>query len=267
MRFFTALAQVQNFSAAAELCHVTQPTLSAAIKEMEALLNLTLFERSKKGAQLTAQGQDLLPEIEAILDQSKALTERAQQMSKPMSGPFRLGVIPTIAPYYLPKVLPAIKAEFPALELHIHEDMSHRIYADMKAGKLDMILLAFPYDIENEAKINIMHENFVLAHPVNKPIINPYIRVSDINPEELLLLSDGHCMRDHVINSCHIDAVKTQQNYSASSLTMLVQMVAAGYGYTLLPQMMLDTTPLPEGVALHEFHFLAPTRSIGVAGA
>ena len=127
---------------------------------MEALLNLTLFERSKKGAQLTAQGQDLLPEIEAILDQSKALTERAQQMSKPMSGPLRLGVIPTIAPYYLPKVLPAIKAEFPALELHIHEDMSHRIYADMKAGKLDMILLAFPYDIENEAKINIMHENF-----------------------------------------------------------------------------------------------------------
>lgn len=265
MRFFIALAQTQNFSVAAAQCHVTQPTLSAAIAEMEAILGHRLFNRGKRKVSLTAIGAELLPKAKDIVSATESLAEQALHAKGAMAGPLRLGIIPTIAPYMLPVILPKIQEKYPNLELQIFEDMSHRLVEDLGNGALEVLLMAFPYDTPNAAQTVLFEEPFYLAAPKGRAPDVKKVDSNTLEPGELLLLADGHCMTDHALAACKRQAAPQRKAYSASSLTTLIQMVASGYGMTLLPEMAVSRAQLPDNIEILPFKDPRPTRKIGIA--
>ena len=265
MRYLIALRAHQNFSKAAEICFVTQSTLSAGIKEIEALLGHPVVERGRKPVTLTPFGLEMAAEAEIILERAEHMTERAKQLEAPMTGTLRLGVIPTIAPYLLPDILPRIQKDYPLLELQLHEDLSGRLVEKAAQGLLDAILMAFPYDTPNMTQMPLFEEPFVLACPKTRLSDIDEIEPSDLEPGELLLLEDGHCLRDHALEACGLQPLGTKQKFSATSLSTLLHMVASGYGMTLLPDMAATKNLIPKTVKTIPFTRPQPTRQIGLA--
>jgi LysR family hydrogen peroxide-inducible transcriptional activator len=249
-----ALHEHGSFSAAAEACFVTQSTLSASIKELENLLGQQLVIRSRKNLTLTSFGLETLDQASAIMTQVATITTRARQLSKPMSGPLRLGLIPTIAPYMLPSILPALSAAHPDLEIQIHEDTTENLLTALDKSQIDLALMAFPYDTP-----------FFAALPRGTSLEQKGMRLKDLEPEKLLLLEDGHCLRDHALEACKLQLPKQKKIFKASSLPTLIEMVRHGYGMTLLPAMACAEGNLPADITILPFTDKpAPSRQIGL---
>ncbi len=275
LQYFVAVADTLSISQAAELCHVTQPSLSVGLSELEDLLGTPLFERRTRNVQLTPTGTTLLRDAKAILRQSENLVHLAHAQRAPLSAPLTLGVIPTIAPYILPRLLPLLQTEFPQLDLRLKEDLTGRQLDDLKRGVVDVVLMAFPYDAPQTESLILWTEPFFLAKASGRDRSSAdSVTLDDLQHETILLLDDGHCLRDHIITACHLTnpVTKTtqhtqhpQRTLGATSLPTLIQMVQHGYGATLLPAMAITPSDPPKGLTIQRFANPQPTRKIGLA--
>ena len=270
LTFLLALAEHGSFSRAAEAAHVTQPTLSAGIKELETILGAVLVERGARGATLTPAGEAAVARARIVLTETEDLVHAARAAGEPLSGAFRLGVIPTIAPFLLPRVLPSIRKAFPDLELFLREDLTHRLIESLKERRLDAALIALPYDataVETEA---LVADEFLFAADAHHKLAGEDdLKPEDLKGESLLLLEDGHCLRDHALAVCAAgqgEAEAARSDFAATSLHTLVQMVKSGLGATLLPKLALDAG-LADRMDLSIRRFDPPVagREIGIA--
>lgn len=265
LEYLIALEEEKSFCRAAEICNVTQSTLSAGIKELENILEQNLVNRTRKNIALTPFGLEVTHQGRKILQETDRIMARARQIKAPLTGTLRLGIIPTIAPYFLPTILPILHKKFPALELQIHEDLSDRLIHKLHQGTLDLVLMAFPYDTDGIAQMFLFEEPFYLACPKgHEPRENP-LKTSDLQAGDLLLLEDGHCLRDHALAACGLGKAPQSKAYSATSLQTLIQMVNNGYGMTLLPDMAASATTIPKNISVIHFAQPVPTRQIGLA--
>jgi LysR family transcriptional regulator, hydrogen peroxide-inducible genes activator len=265
LQYLDALAHLASFSAAAESCHVTQSALSTGIKSLEDLLGTQLVDRTRRQAMLTDAGLSVLADARDVLTRTESLVDRAGLQRAPLSGSLRLGIIPTIAPFRLPRLLPALRKAFPKLKLSVREDMTAPLSARLAAGSLDVLLLALPCQTAGMETALIGHDSLHLAVPSKHPL-HGTARLPDLQHETVLMLEDGHCLRDHAMTACQIPASSLSQEVEASSLGTLLEMVAEGYGVTLVPGMALDAG-LKDSRRIRYLPFKSPEplRQIGLA--
>ena len=244
LRYLVAVAEQRHFGRAAELCHVSQPTLSAQLKKLEAQLGVTLLERTNKSVTVTPLGAAVVQRARAALEQADAILEIAEAGRDPMSGPLTLGVIPTLGPYLLPWILAPIGRRFPALELVLREDLTDHLLDQLRAHEIDAALMALPVADPELAALPLFDEPFWVAFPPGHRFAGrARIAEKDLLAEDLLLLAEGHCLRDQALSVCGLrEAAPAGRvgNLQATSLETLRQMVAAGYGCTLLPALALQ---------------------------
>ena len=244
LQYLKLLAEHGSFSRAADAAHVTQPTLSAGVAELEKILGAPVVDRARSGVILTTVGEEAVRRAQAILAQAEDLVQTARSAGQPLSGRFRLGVIPTVAPFLLPGALPALRARFPKLRLFLREDLTHRLIAGLKAGALDAALIALPYDVSGLETAHVDDDELLAAFPANHPLTAER-RVSPTRMEEddLILLEDGHCLREHALAACGLEPPKAhgeEAAFAATSLPTLVQMVGSGLGVSFLPAMAVE---------------------------
>ena len=266
LSYLSALAEHGHFGNAARACHVSQSTLSAAIIELESLLGVALVERNNRRVLLTALGDEVIQRSRSILTDVEDLVATCEASAEPFSGRMRLGVIPTIAPYTLPHLLKQLRRKHPDFQLFIREDLSARLVNALQLGELDVLLLALPFAADKVETRHLFDDEFVFACPPDYPLAaDAKVHTADLGSHELLLLEDGHCLRDHALEACSLNEVELKIPYQATSLTTIVQMVANGIGVTLLPQMALDARILSgTGVKAHQFKESGISRSIGL---
>ena len=267
LRHLTALHDHGHFGRAAEACHVTQSTLSASIKELESILQVTLVDRSKRRVVLTPVGVEAVERSRKIVREIEELVSFASASRAPLSGTLRMGAIPTIGPFLLPRVLPGLRKAYSGLKLYLVEDLTDRLVNLLYRGELDVVLLALPYDC-GSAEISILFEDpFVVALPPSHPLASAErIKPQQLWREDLLLLKDGHCLREHALEACHLAKRSTTESFEATSLATLVQMVDNGLGTTLLPRLAVNAGVLL-GTSLVTRPMLGeePRRKIGLA--
>lgn len=266
LQFFHALVRRRSFSLAANDCFVSQSTLSSAIKELESALDRQLVDRSSRQFSLTPAGKDVAERAATILSLTEDLA-RSVAARGPLEGPLRLGVIPTIAPFLLPAAAPGLKAKFPKLELYLREDLTEALITRMADGSIDAALLAFPYDAAGIEWIEIGEDPFLVAAATGSALARKKpVRSVDLKNAPLLLLEDGHCMREHALDACKLRQDDVAGAFGATSLFTLTQMVRAGLGATLLPKMAVDAgLAASAGLAISPLSGLSPTRKIGLA--
>lgn len=267
LQFLIALRAEGSFVAAAEAVGVTQPTLSAGIKDLEATLGATLVERGRSGAVLTPAGEEAAERAARALSEVEEMVRTVQSAGEPFAGVFRLGAIPTIAPFLLPRALPLLKKKFPKLRLQMREDLTARLIEALRARTLDAALIALPYEAHGIATASIAEDEFFLLCPDTHPLA----KRNDLSPEQLksedvLLLEDGHCLREHALSACRLTPGRRSSEVGATSLHTLVQMVAGGMGVTLLPKIAAEGGAAAGAhVAIRPFETPIVGRSIGVA--
>ncbi|MDP1929970.1 MAG: LysR substrate-binding domain-containing protein [Gammaproteobacteria bacterium] len=245
LRYFVALEQIGHFGKAAESCFVSQPAFSVAIRELESTLNIQLVDRTNKNVTVTSLGRDIAMQARQVLRDLEELVDIAQGNQQPLTGQLKLGVIPTIAPFLLPRLLPALRKAYPDLKLHLKEDLTDRVYSKLMDGELDIILIALPYELRNVTEMQLFRDRFYLAHQAKTTLVDPaHYHVSELPEDSILLLEDGHCMRDHALSACSIKNADKVSNITATSLLTLVQMVDADLGVTYLPEMAIGTSLL-----------------------
>ena len=241
LHYLKLLAEHRSFVRAAEAAHVTQPTLSSGIQELERTLGAAVVDRARSGVILTAVGEEALRRALLILNEAEELVEAAKNAGQPLTGRFRLGVIPTVAPFLLPRVLPVLRARFPKLRLFLREDLTQRLIASLRAGQLDAALIALPFDMHGLDWAHVSDDELLAAMPAGHPLAK--LKSADpaqLAREDLILLEDGHCLRDHALAACGLKPPKTaagEEGFAATSLPTLVQMVSSGLGVTFLPAM------------------------------
>lgn len=241
LRYLVALAEHRHFGRAAETCLATQSTLSAGLQELENLLGVVLVERTKRKVMLTPIGEEVVARAHAVLRGAEEIADLAAAAAEPLSGPLRLGVIPTIGPYLLPRVLPRLRASHPALRLYLREDLTARLLERLGTGDLDVVLVALPYHAPELETLEVAEDPFVLACPPGHPLATkPHLRSADLIGQDLLLLEEGHCLRDHALAACHLPGPAKGEGVLGTSLATLVQMVANDLGVTLLPRMAVE---------------------------
>ncbi len=265
LQYLLALFDHKNFQKAANFCGVSQSTLSSGIADIEITLQSPLVDRShKRRVAFTPLGENIVRDAKNIIKQMEEITHNAQALKSPLSWPLAMGIIPTIAPYLLPRILKPLQTAFPSLELHIHEMRSQQILERLEGGTIDFALMAFPYDTGVFAQKILFEEKFVCAAPPDHFKNKKSITQKDLEGEKLLLLEDGHCLREHALTACKIGPKTETNTLSAASLSTLIQLVHQGYGLTLLPEMALtDSGHLPKSLTLKHFSSNAPTRKIG----
>lgn len=273
LRYVVTLAETRNFARAAEACFVSQPTLSTQIKKLEDELGLALFERTNKRVMPTSAGFELIAQARVVLEEAEKLQQMAQQALDPMAGPLRLGVIPTLGPYLLPHLVPQLRANYPRLSLYLTEDLTANLIERLRTGSLDTILLALPIQTAGLELIELFREPFVMALPKDSPLAGKSeVMETDLMGVPLLLLEDGHCLRDQALAVCGLPQPRGTEDFRASSLETLRQMVAAGVGCTLLPAMAADTVGAGGAkfaserlIELRPFAAPVPCRTVGLA--
>ncbi len=266
LRYFGALARSLHFGRAADECAVTQPALSMQIQELEKELGVVLIERTRTGAKLTPEGLEVARRAGQILASVRDLADYARHSGRVLSGPLRLGVIPTIAPYVLPKLLPALRTACLGLDLHLREAQTQYVLADMAGGRLDVVLLALPIGEPDIETLELFEDAFVLAMPASRPVPAHARATPELfENERLLLLEEGHCLRDQALEFCNLKQVQNLDTFGTTSLSTLVQMVANGFGVTLLPRMSLETEAQRGDIRLLPFAAPEPSRKIGLA--
>ncbi len=265
LQYLVAVADTLSFRKAAEYCHVAQPSLSAQLAELESSLGVRVFERDRRRVLMTDAGRDLLERARRILGEADGLREAAKRVGDPLSSPMRIGVIPTISPYLLPRISPALRREFPRMKIRWVEEKTSVLIAALNQGELDAALLALEAEIGRVEHSVIATDPFVLATPRNHSL---GMKKLDASAEELhdvgvLLLDDGHCFRDQALAFC--SKSKAQElEFRATSLSTLAQMVASGAGVTLLPELSVATEGKRAHLRIRRFSKPSPHRTIGL---
>jgi LysR family transcriptional regulator, hydrogen peroxide-inducible genes activator len=272
LRYIVAVARERHFGRAAETCFVSQPTLSVAVKKLEEELELTLFERGPGEVSVTPSGQRVVEQAQRVLEEASRIKEIAQAGRDPLAGPLRLGAIYTIGPYLLPKLIPILRKNAPAMQLHIQENFTHRLAEALKRGEVDVILVALPFQEPGIETRAVYDEPFFVAVPKGHPWDGRKRSVTseELTKESLLLLGEGHCFRDQVLEICHTVRAKERsplaRTVEGGSLETIRQMVAGGVGVTVLPATSLSGAAGPgELIRVLPFARPVPVRRVGLA--
>jgi len=242
LRYLTALARNRHFGKAAEECAVTQPALSMQIRELERELGADLVERRPGEIAVTEIGLEVAQRAERILAATRDLVDFARHRDV-LSGPLKLGIIPTLAPYLLPRVLPLLQRRYPALRLDVRETQTDTLVAELIAGALDCLLLALPVEAGDVETIPLFDDRFLLAAPASDPLPKRRVTIADVDERRLILLEEGHCLRDQALAFCAAKTRDAAASLGATSLATVMQMVANGYGVTLVPEIAADVEP------------------------
>ncbi|SEP00279.1 LysR substrate-binding domain-containing protein [Aquisalimonas asiatica] len=269
LRYLVAVADHRHFGRAAEACHVSQPTLSAQLKKLEQFLGVQLVERSSKQIMLTAIGDDVARRARGMLNLADDIVEVARAASDPFAGDLRLGIIPTVAPYLLPYLAPAFERELPRLRPLLREEQTAACLEKLRNGAIDVAVIAVPFEgADAFAQVALYDEPFVLAAPAGHPLAErSAITLEDLADERVLLLEEGHCLRDQALSVCQTVGAREAREFRATSLETLRQMAAAGAGITLLPQMaaLADANPMGNGrLLLRRFSAPEPRRQVAI---
>jgi LysR family hydrogen peroxide-inducible transcriptional activator len=262
LRYFEALAQQRHFGRAAEVCAISQPALSMQIKELEQSVVTPLFERGPREITLTSFGEEFLERASAILRAVDDLGDLAQAAQNRWVGRLRLGVIPTIAPYLLPRIIGDLTRQHPGLDIHVRETLTSKLLQELGAGRLDAAILALPISDPTLHEVPLFSEEFVLVRP-SADADQPVPSAERLREMRLLLLEEGHCFRDQALSFCSLPAAP-RERLDGSSLSTLVQMVGSGVGVTLIPEMAVGIETHSADVAIAHFPNPAPNRVIGM---
>ncbi len=266
LQYFVKLAELQHFSRAAEACFVSQPTLSTQIMKLEEELGVQLVERIPRKVKLTPVGEEIATRARHVLRDIDQIRMTARRSRDPETGSLRLGIFPTLAPYLLPHVVPGIRQRFPELKLQLFEEKTGDILRLLDNGELDAALLALPLDDDGLEVEILFEEPFMLAMPRTHSLAGKTdIRLDDLDGHELLLLADGHCLRDHALEVCALAGARERVDFHATSMETLRQMVAADAGITLMP--ILAVKPpiaITDNMVLRPFCKPAPSRTIAL---
>jgi len=266
LRYLAALAEHRHFGKAAEACSVTQPALSMQIRELEKDLGADLVERRPGDVTLTETGLEVARRAERVLSAARDLTDFARHSSRPLTGRLRLGVIPTLAPYLLPRVLPLLQERHPELRVELRETQTRVLMEELARGALDAVLLALPVEESDIETLPLFDDPFLLAIPAGDARSDrARIDARDIDQRRLILLEEGHCLRDQALAFCAPARPGALSSLGATSLSTVMQMVANGYGVTLLPQIALGVEARDERVTVLRFRDPEPVRQIGLA--
>ena len=241
LHYALAIEKTLHFKKAAEACNISQSTLSTAINELEKQLGVTIFERNNKQVLVTNEGQLILNKAKRVKLELDELLQISQVNKQPFATPMTIGVIPTIGPYLLPKVLPEVRSQYPSFKLKIVEDQSHVLVEKVRTGDIDAAILALPYPIDGLMSFNFWQEDFYwVCHKDECPNKVQEITSAELSLDKLMLLKDGHCLKDHALAVCNLQTKKQETDFASASLHTLIQMVAGKLGTTLVPQMALD---------------------------
>lgn len=268
LQYLVAVAEHRHFGKAADSCFVSQPTLSTQLKKLETELGVELVERTPRQVMLTAAGEQVVARARTILGEADAIRGIARHAQDPRAGTLRLGAFPTIAPYLLPHVVPALRRAFADLELLLVEEKTAVLLDGLRHGRLDAAILALPLEDESLQVRPLFREDFVLAVPAGHPLADATgseATVGDLVGQRVLLLADGHCLRDQALSVCRMAGVAEQDGFRATSLETLRHMVAAGVGVTLLPVLAVsDPVNASAAVVVRPFRSPAPHRDIAL---
>ncbi len=266
LRYLVAVADEKHFGRAAAACNISQPSLSAQIQTLEDTLGVKAFERTKRRVMPTPAGEALVARARRVLAEADAFIALARKSAPPLSGPFRLGAIPTLAPYLLPQVMPALRSAYPELRLYLREDLTDRLLDRLDQGSLDAVLVAMPCGRAGHCERALYDEPFLLATPPDHPLAGREpVEKSDLAGEHLLLLEDGHCLRDQALEVCSLAGGTDEDRFGASSLETLREMVAGRIGITLIPELFATSHRADGAVAQMRFADPPPSRRIGLA--
>ena len=240
LQYLVSLRQHGHFGKAAEACFVTQSTLSAGLRELETLLGVTLVERTRRVVRFTALGEKVADKAVRVLREAEELAELARAEGKPLHGELRMGVIPTIAPFLLPAMLPRLRKEWPSLKLYLREETSQAACEALHRGQLDCVLLALPYPCGDVEAALLFEDRLFVAYPDGEAPRGASVEVDAIDENRMLLLEDGHCLKDHALSACNRPDLRAHASMMGTSLHTLVQMVDNGLGLTFIPSMAIE---------------------------
>ena len=240
LQYLVALRRFGHFGRAAEACFVTQSTLSAGLRELETLLGVTLVERTRRVVRFTALGEKMADKAVRVLRETEELAEMARAQGRPLHGELRMGVIPTIAPFLLPAMLPRLREQWPELKLYLREETSSAACQALHRGQLDCVLLALPFACGEVDSTSLFDDPLFIAYPRGEAPSAPSIAAADIDENRLLLLEDGHCLKDHALSACNRPELRAHAAMMGTSLHTLVQMVDNGLGITFVPGMAIE---------------------------
>lgn len=265
LQYLVALHEHGHFGKAAEACFVTQSTLSAGLRELETLIGVTLVERNRRVVRFTALGERIVEKARRVLREAEELGDMVRAAGKPLSGDLRMSVIPTIAPFLLPRILPRLRRDWPDLKLYLREETSGAACESLNHGRADCVLLALPYacgDVESET---LFEDRLFVAYPGNE-LPPETVTPETIDEKRLLLLEDGHCLKDHALSACNRPELRANAAMLGTSLHTLVQMVDNGLGVTMLPEMAIEANILANtGITARPLVAAHPSRSIALA--
>ena len=265
LRYLNSLARHRHFGRAAEECAITQPALSMQVRELEREIGAELVERRPGDIVLTETGAEVARRAEHILAATRDLVDFARHREV-LAGPLKLGIIPTLAPYILPRVLPHLQKHYPLLRLEVRETQTKALLDELAAGSLDVVMLALPPEDADVETLALFNDAFLLAVPADDPLPpRARIGVSDVDQRRLILLEEGHCLRDQALAFCATRRGDQPAGLGATSLSTVMQMVANGYGVTLVPEVAIDAKMQDPRVKLLRFHDPEPGRSVGLA--
>lgn len=263
LHYVVTVADTLSFSEAAERCHVSQPTLSGQIKKLEDMLGLSLFERSNKRVMVTEAGAPIIAAARRTLAEADSIRTLAQLAQDPLAGPFRLGAFPTLSTYVFPALVPQVRAAMPRLRLILLEEKTATLLEKLDNGELDAALIALPVADDKLESELLFEDEFFLAAPPQHPLAAlPHIEKHTLDRYKLLLLDEGHCLRDQALEVCQLHQMEEEQDFRATGLETLRQMVRAGSGITLMPQIAMNKNE--EGICYIPFTAPAPSRHIGL---
>lgn len=264
--YLVALSEHKHFRKAAEACFVSQPTLSGQIKKLEQDVGVALLERTSRRVLFTEAGMQLIEQAKRILREVNTFSELASQQGKEMAGPLHIGFIPTVGPYLLPHIIPLLRDKYPDLELYLHEDQTHKLVQKLEDGKLDCLVLASVNETSVFIEVPVYDEPMMLAVPCQHEWAKqPNVDMSRLAGHTVLMLGDGHCLRDQALGFCFAAGAKDDERFKATSLETLRNMVAAGGGITLLPQLAVPKEKERDGVCYLAAEHPVPHRQIVLA--
>ncbi len=266
LQYLVALADTLHFGRAAQRCYITQSTLSAGIRDLESVLGTAVAERSNRQVLITRVGLQIAERAKAILQDAEEVMEVARADLTPMTGEMRLGVIPTIGPFFLPRLLPVLRERYPELTIYLREEQTAPLLTRLEDGELDVALIALPYDTADFAIESVMDDEFLFACSRDHILAGSgEVPIEALVGEQLMLLEEGHCLRGHTLDVCGKGDKRTRSQFEASSLHTLVQMVAAGIGVTLVPRLAVDAH-ITQGTEISLSRLSVPaSRRIGLA--
>ncbi|MCB1699725.1 MAG: LysR family transcriptional regulator [Pseudomonadales bacterium] len=245
LQYFVTLEELGHFGRAADACFVSQSAFSTAIQELELTLGVQLVDRTNRKVTINSAGRELAVQARICLQELQDMARLARERDAPMSGKLVLGVIPTIGPFLLPPIMKKLRRDFPGLQLYLKEQRSDELYEGLQDGNIDLLLMALPYPLKNVEIDILFRDSFLLACRKDTKLVDPgKFSITGLNPESVLLLEDGHCLRDHAVSACKISELDKVNRFAASSLHTLLEMVESDLGITFVPEMSRDSALL-----------------------